>query len=85
MIGLYINLLYLNMCDKLYASPLTFEDICNYREVTYFVSSCIDTRETKISTVGDMVNVEKGSCVGDKTKGYIFNIILDLNKFTSFY
>ena len=42
------------------ASPLPFEEFSNYREVDFSVSSCDNNKETKISSVWDIVIVEKG-------------------------
>lgn len=81
---LRINLSFYMINNVLYSSPLTFNDICQYSKVKYYLKHSDDTRETKLSesfssAVGQVVEV------GKVTSRCILNRVHSLSKTTTFF
>lgn len=69
---------------ELYSSPLTFEDISQYKKAHYTLKVSDDIRETKRSETSSFIAGQVHE-VGRITRGYILNRVINLSKTTTFF
>lgn len=82
--SLHVNLSYFMKSGELYSSPLTFEDISQYKKAHYTLKVSDDIRETKRSETSSFIAGQVHE-VGRITRGYILNRVINLSKTTTFF
>lgn len=84
--GLHLYLSYTFKEEKLYASPLTFSNLSEYKKVSYNINTINDMRETRRSLGKSVQNKDDDiSAVGSTTRSNIEGRINFLTKMTTYF